>query len=320
MVSAGDPAVYPNVPLFSDGGPQIHLLWSGGRLVADAPRHRKGLLEVGDARDAEGDGVRVHVCVSARKGLPTLQFRYQSKTIQHQVTLADAYRVDWKVQDRKLGCNIRIQQPVEGPIVWTLEENGRVQTRTANHWLHLRTIGGGRFAECIEPLLDQMTPQQTLSRLQQDAETAMLRRLMESPLHPTLVSKAGVQQCVAALDAPTRFERHCARRRLADMGVHAVAHLRKMDEADMTPQQRRDVRQILDRFSITRRDLPGDLAARLVCDHDYWRDRIDVGGGVVANVILQSHLRDIGLGQNLDATRIAHASKVARLSESETKK
>lgn len=231
-----------------------------GRLCLDPPRHRKG------SQNSDSDGVYESITVTADRGIPSLH--YVCQTSEQHITLsvqnANNVRIEsWFPKEAERSI---LEQPATGEVTWTTTRGDLVDRTEGATILHARMTDQSTFGKHFGCLVERLLRGQTLEKLTNATQVAMLRLAMnaETP------SVEEIESAIEQLRSPSRSTRMIADRRLVSWGTPIVPLLRQSLEGDLDAEQRDRLKAILRRLRPYEDDTPATLAMLFINDEVYW--------------------------------------------------
>ena len=261
-----------------------------GRLSLDPPRHRKG------SQNRDEGGVYESITVTAERGIPSVQYVFQTE--QHQINLSVQNATEVRIESwfPKLSERSILEQPDFGEITWTHTRGDLADHHQGATILHVRHEAESDFDNHFGQLVQRLLRGQLLADLSQATHVAMLQQAARggTPSEPR------IREQVEQLRSNRRFDRVIAERQLLSWGTPVIPVLRRLLMEDLDAEQRDRVRGVLAQLRPRVSDTPASLAKLLVNDASYWNRivaHLDTGQLQLAN----QHLAVFGAPQILQS-------------------
>ncbi|TWU58068.1 hypothetical protein [Rubripirellula reticaptiva] len=263
-----------------------------GRLCLDPPRHRKGSQSC-----REGD-VFESICVTAQRGVPSLQYICQTphQDLRVNVQDADAVRIESFLPGRSQRSVLHHQR--SGDIVWQRtdsKEREEIVSVTASTLLHLRHSHPADFDAHFGHLISRILQGTSLQTLCQQTEAILIA---ETAAGTAEFSESDIATVVEGLRSPRRGVRTQSVRTILAWGTPALASLDAVDRSTLDIEQ-------LDRLDFIRNqlrqrtpDTPRTLAKLLINDPAYWLSIADQLSHTDKQ-IAENRLRQVGFEVSL---------------------
>lgn len=279
----------PDDAFFSHGG-FVRFQLIQGRLCLDAPRHRKG------RRVRTQDGFSEQVTVTARGGIPSVQYR--CSTASHSLTLNvdAATEVSIESIDHRTNERAVLTQPGIGKIEWTLTRRDLIDRHAGTTLLHVRNANPKGFDHHFDWLVRRMLSGRSLEQITGEVKLAISQTLASQD---ETLSMESFLDCIEQLGSARRSTRVAAKRQLLQWGTPVIPMIHSLSIKELEEEQRQAIRLTVARLRPMTSDTASSLAQILQNDRAYWnRDRDRLSATQLAEIC--DHMQRIGL-QPLEA-------------------
>jgi hypothetical protein len=227
-----------------------------------------GRQSLTNAKFAGSDAQEQLVFASDKFGDARLSYVYTDPTQQLLVDIQEVADVTIARQPQGGAdvAGVRLRQPVDGPLVLTVEDGGPVREVVAASLWHLLLAEPELCKLHLLPLLESLRPDWILGEQVQHIESALLTAARLEQLPDT----QRMEQLIQQLRHPQFSQRQAADRQLRQLGQAACAFLSRLDERSLDVEQRTRVRSIQAALEIQAGDTPPRVAAWLADDRSVW--------------------------------------------------
>jgi hypothetical protein len=236
-----------------------------GRIVLDAPRHRKG------SQSCRENGIYESVSVTAQRGIPSVHYVFQSDYQHLALSVQDgrSMQIESWLPDRAQRCVLT--QPPSGLITMSCSDANQSHQWNGATLIHIREQHAALFDDHFGRLTTRMLNGESLKKLSKQTKLAVIAELQR----PSRISEAEIHRWIDDLGSDKRRLRIEAQRKLISGGTLVVPAVRdriatNVKRHDLGDEQLARLDRILNQLRSRSPDRPRSLAKLLVNDRSYW--------------------------------------------------
>lgn len=230
-----------------------------GRITAS--RARFGKEKTVSIEDA-ATGVRESFSVVRTGTTPSLSYERNAAKQQISIEIVQGNQVS--IHATSLGPTddtLEFRQPQSGRLSLALTRDGKQFQFEAETFWHLMLAEPNVCQTHLIPILQLLRNDWRLSETAAEIQQELVRQT-ERPQ----ISNSQIQELVRQFDSPKFQTRQSAGKKLRQLGPSVFAHLTRMDQASMSPEQRSRIREVLRSLKVDASDVPQRFAAQMSGD------------------------------------------------------
>ncbi len=278
----------------------------GGRVRLVEPR----LGHKGTVTAESPDGQAAEVLAFCATDVDSASVRYEYLDGQEQwlvdVELSRQVLIQRRPRSGSDLAGVQYRQPERGAVTLEIEQHGRTQQIVAADFWRLFLADPELCGQHLIPILQAMRPDWQLDVLGERVEQALLTKAAKG----SILDRQRLDNLVQQLGDREFQRRQAADRELRVMGQQVVGYLSRLDQENLTTEQRIRLQRIRHRLEVTDSDSPQRVATWLIDDPATWISLLQREDAEL-RLAAASHLGKI-LGRPPDFDALAAAPDRAR--------
>ncbi|MEM6689938.1 MAG: hypothetical protein AAF664_10960 [Planctomycetota bacterium] len=257
----------PAAPVLLRGSGGARFLLTGGRIVLDPPRHRKGSQVVKQPNLYES------ITIDSHAGMPSVHYVYrsQSRSLILTAMAPGSLRIESRLENEKdfvyleqvPGCDVRMHH----------QSNNQTNECTGATLMHLCASNGVIVKKHFEALFSRMLRIDSFDEFSQ----TVLKRCREEA-NQIDRNEFATAALIDQLGSRKHAERHQATRELIALGLPAISDIERAIRTTRETETRSRLTMIKERITRQKVDTVGTLVARLTHDQGFMQIAMSDGG------------------------------------------